>query len=88
MHWNGVKLFFRFVFEVKGINAAIISGHNWFCLFAAYIANLFQRRKAKLIYDSHEFELYRYAPHRTILYDIRHQTQQRHPENQRRAFSN
>ena len=58
LHWVGIKTLFKFVFKVWKIEADIISGHDWFCLLATYIANLFKWRRAKLIYDSHEFELY------------------------------
>lgn len=41
--------------------ADIISGHDYIGLCVGYLANCFQRKnkRAKLIYDSHEFELYR-----------------------------
>lgn len=69
LHWVGIrnifKFVYKFVYKTWIIEADIISGHDWFCLLAAYIANLFKWRRAKLIYDSHEFELYRYAPGRT-----------------------
>lgn len=65
LHWVGIKALFKFAVKTWQTEADIISGHDWFCLLAGYIANLFKRRKAKLVYDSHEFELYRYAPGRT-----------------------
>lgn len=41
--------------------ADIISGHDYLGLCVGYLSNCFYRKKnrAKLIYDSHEFELYR-----------------------------
>lgn len=57
--------FFDLVITVIKSDADIISGHDYIATFAGYIANLFKLRKAKLIYDSHEFELYRFAPNRT-----------------------
>ncbi len=42
-------------------HADIISGHDYMGLYVGYLANCFQskNKRAKLIYDSHEFELYR-----------------------------
>lgn len=58
LHWVGITSLFKFVVRTWQTEADIISGHDWFCMLAAYIANLFKWRKAKLIYDSHEFELF------------------------------
>lgn len=65
LHWIGAKALFRLAFKAWQIRADVISGYDLFCLLAVYIANIFKRHKAKLIYDSREFELYRYAPGRT-----------------------
>lgn len=65
LHWVGLRALFKFVFKIWKTEADIISGHDLFCLLAGYIANRFKRRKARLIYDSHEFKLYQYAPGRT-----------------------
>lgn len=50
-----------FISVTKKQKADIISGHNYTGLLIGYIANKLQRKKnrAKLIYDSHEFELIR-----------------------------
>lgn len=53
--------FFEYVIQTVCSEADIISGHDYVMLAVAYIANLFKFRKAKLIYDSHEFELGRNA---------------------------
>ena len=39
----------------KDIDA--ISGHDYLALTIGYLSNIFKRKKAKLVYDSHEFEL-------------------------------
>ena len=64
---NRVLAFLDYIVKTIQIDADIISGHDYIALLAGYIANCFKRRKAKIIYDSHEFELYRYAPNRTSL---------------------
>lgn len=56
---NRVIAFFRAVLKARRMNADIISGHDYIATLAAYIANLFKSKKAKIVYDSHEFELYR-----------------------------
>lgn len=50
----------RFVKLARKEQADIISGHDYKGLCVGYLANCFQRKhnRAKLIYDSHEFELY------------------------------
>lgn len=54
-----MKAIIDFVFVAKRMEADIISGHNYLGLLVGYICNRIQRKKqAKLIYDSHEFELY------------------------------
>lgn len=50
--------FFNFIIAAINSDADIISGHDYVAALAGYIANLFKRHKAKLIYDSHEFALY------------------------------
>lgn len=57
--------FFGMVMKAIQFDADIISGHDWIALLAGYLANIAKRHPAKLIYDSHEFELYRHAPGRT-----------------------
>lgn len=41
----------------RRFNADIISGHDIEGLAIAYLSNVFKKNKAKLVYDSHEFEL-------------------------------
>lgn len=60
----------NFVVKTIQTDADIISGHNYIATFAAYIANCFKQRKAKIIYDSHEFELYQYAPGRKWIHQL------------------
>lgn len=62
---NRFIAFFGMIMKAIQFDADIISGHDWIALLAGYLANIVKRHPAKLIYDSHEFELYRYAPGRT-----------------------
>ena len=55
---NRGRAYWQFIRKTIEINADVISGHDYLMTFAAYIANCCKRYKAKLIYDSHEFELY------------------------------
>lgn len=55
---NRVLAFVGFIAKAIEVEADIVSGHDYVATLAAYIANFFKRRKAKIIYDSHEFELY------------------------------
>jgi len=49
---------FLWAYEVRKINPDIISGHDLMpALTIAWMATLFKKKKPKLIYDSHEFEL-------------------------------
>lgn len=50
--------FLNFVIAIGKTDADVISGHDYIATLAAYIANCFKGRKARIIYDSHEFELY------------------------------
>lgn len=59
---NRILAFIDFVLFAIKIDADIISGHNYIATLMGYISNLFKKNKAKLIYDSHEFELYTIAP--------------------------
>ncbi|MBQ3146660.1 MAG: glycosyltransferase [Oscillospiraceae bacterium] len=45
----------RYIRKRKDIDA--ISGHDYLALTIGYLSNIFKRKKAKLVYDSHEFEL-------------------------------
>ncbi len=62
---NRVFALLNYVMVARKMNADIISGHDWIALLIGYLANFGKQRGAKLVYDSHEFELYRYAPERT-----------------------
>ncbi len=55
---NRALAFVGFIAKAIEAEADIVSGHDYVATLAAYIANCFNRRKAKIIYDSHEFELY------------------------------
>ncbi len=48
---------FSMIHEVRKVNADIISGHNFEGWLIGYCGRS-KRKRAKLIYDSHEFELY------------------------------
>lgn len=48
-----------YIRKMKDID--VISGHDLSGLVIGYLSNFFKRKKAKLIYDSHEFELARSA---------------------------
>lgn len=47
--------------KARKFHADIISGHDLSGLFVGYLSNFGNRRKAKLVYDSHEFEIGRAA---------------------------
>lgn len=51
-----ISLFFWAKYA-RSFNADIISGHDVSGILIAWLSNLFKTRKAKLVYDSHEFEL-------------------------------
>lgn len=48
---------FIWAYKAKKFKADIISGHDLFPLFIAWLSNIGRKSKAKLVYDSHEFEL-------------------------------
>lgn len=56
-HINRVISFFIWVFKAREFNADVISGHDLIALFIAWLSNIGRKNKAKLVYDSHEFEL-------------------------------
>ena len=58
--------YWQFIRKTIEINADVISGHDYLMTLAAYIANCCKRHRAKLIYESHEFELYQ-DPNRSEL---------------------
>ena len=49
--------FLQCIYYVKKINPDIITGHDLPALFIAWASNIIRKRKAALVYDSHEFEL-------------------------------
>lgn len=56
-HINRVISFFIWVFKAREFNADVISGHDLIALFIAWLSNIGRKNKAKLVYDSHEFEI-------------------------------
>lgn len=60
---NRIISLFTWAWHVRKIAPQIISGHDLIALFIGYFSTILQseRRRPKLIYDSHEFELGRNA---------------------------
>ena len=58
---NRVISLFTWASYAKKIKPDIISGHDIIGLFIGWLSNCFRKHKAKLIYDSHEFEIGRNA---------------------------
>lgn len=58
---NQVLSLFIWGWKARKFHADVISGHDLPGLFVGYLSNLGNRHKAKLVYDSHEFELGRNA---------------------------
>lgn len=54
---NRVFAIFSWAYVARRKNVDIISGHDLPGLLIGYISNLFKKHKAKLVYDSHEFEI-------------------------------
>lgn len=54
---NRIFSLFTWAWKVRRLNVDVISGHDISGLFIGYLSNVLKRKKAKLIYDSHEFEL-------------------------------
>lgn len=50
----GLKIYLR---ESKNMSPSIISGHNYGALLVGYLSQRNRQHKAKLVYDSHEYEL-------------------------------
>lgn len=50
--------FMSMINAVSKIDCEIISGHNYLGVLIGYYGSLFKKKKPKIIYDSHEFELY------------------------------
>lgn len=66
--FNRIIAFLNYILKAIQTDADIISGHDYVATLAGYIANCFRRKKAKLVYDSHEFELQTFAPtHNALL---------------------
>lgn len=58
---NQVLSLFIWGWKARRFRADIISGHDLSGLFVGYLSNFGNRHKAKLVYDSHEFEIGRAA---------------------------
>jgi glycosyltransferase involved in cell wall biosynthesis len=56
---NRIISFFSWAYNARKLNADIISGHDLNGLLIGYLSNFgcFKKKRAGLIYDSHEFEL-------------------------------
>lgn len=54
---NQVSSLLIWSWKARKFNADIITGHDLPGLFVGYLSNLGSRHKAKLVYDSHEFEI-------------------------------
>lgn len=54
---NRVWSVFKWAKEARALKPNIISGHDIDGLLVGYISTLFKKKKPKLIYDSHEYEL-------------------------------
>lgn len=63
--WKRIFLILRNAFTVlrrtTGLDADVLSCHDLVALELAYLATRFKKKKPRLIYDSHEFELGRYT---------------------------
>jgi len=64
---NRVVSIFTWASYVRKMDVDVISGHDLSGLAIAYLSNFFKKKKAKLIYDSHEFELARSADRSKLL---------------------
>lgn len=53
---NRAYSFYLWVKEVRKQKADILSCHDYICLYIGWFSTLFQKKKPKLVYDSHEFE--------------------------------
>lgn len=58
---NRIISLFTWSHFVRKFDADIISGHDILGLSIGYLSNLWKKKKAKLVYDSHEFEIGRAA---------------------------
>lgn len=58
---NRIASIFSWVHYASSVQADIISGHDLTGLFIGYLSNALKpkEKKAQLVYDSHEFEIYR-----------------------------
>lgn len=54
---NRVLSLFLWGWKARKLRADIITGHDLPGLFVGYLSNLWNPHKAKLVYDSHEFEI-------------------------------
>lgn len=54
---NRLASLFTWAADVRRIDADVITGHDLTGLLIGWLSNIGKRKKAKLVYDSHEFEL-------------------------------
>ncbi len=54
---NRILSIFVWAAKARKFDADIISGHDLFPLFIGWLSNIGKKNKAKLVYDSHEFEM-------------------------------
>lgn len=59
MFINRIIALFQWSIYARKFEADVISGHDLYALLMGYMSNICNLSKAKLIYDSHEMELYR-----------------------------
>ena len=62
---NRVASVFYFAHQARKLKPDIISGHDIVALFIGWLSTLLQKKKPRLVYDSHEFELGRAGTHRS-----------------------
>ncbi len=60
---NRILSLARWALFARKINPDIISGHDMLGVFVGLLSNVAKKKKAKLIYDAHEFELGRWGSH-------------------------
>lgn len=63
---NRIVALFTWAHFIRRFEADIISGHDLLGLLIGYMSNFKKKKKAKLIYDAHEFEAGRAGGHKRI----------------------
>ena len=65
---NRICSFFLWVKKAREYKADIISGHDIICTYMALLSNIGRKgsKRAKIVYDSHEFEIGRTAKRRNV----------------------